>query len=78
MHGNENVIGIVRLCLFLLTLSLAVALCPRANAQDNYEIQVYSSDTVPANTTMVEIHSKFTVDGQNIRPGAGLDLRSDL
>jgi hypothetical protein len=35
-----------------------------AHAQDNYEIQVYSSDTVPPGTTMVEIHSNFTVDGQ--------------
>ena len=35
-----------------------------ARAQDNYEIQVYSSDTVPPGTTMVEIHSNFTVDGQ--------------
>ncbi len=41
MHGNESVIRIARLYLFLLTLSLAVALRPRANAQDNYEIQVY-------------------------------------
>jgi len=32
-------------------------------AQENYEIQVYGSDTVPPRTTMVEIHSNFTVDG---------------
>lgn len=38
--------------------------CQDARAQDNYEIQVYSSDTVPRNTTMVEIHSNFTIDGQ--------------
>lgn len=35
-----------------------------AYAQDNYEIQVYASDTVPARTTMVELHSNFTVDGR--------------
>ena len=35
-----------------------------ASAQDNYEIQVYESDIVPPHTTMVEIHSNFTVDGQ--------------
>lgn len=32
-------------------------------AQDNYEIQVYGSDTVTPRSTMVEIHSNFTVDG---------------
>ena len=34
-----------------------------ARAQDNYEIQVYGSDTVAPHSTMVEIHSNFTVDG---------------
>jgi hypothetical protein len=32
-------------------------------AQDNYEIQVYASELVPPRTTMVEIHSNFTVHG---------------
>jgi hypothetical protein len=32
-------------------------------AQDNYEIQVYGSDMVPPRSTMVEIHSNFTVSG---------------
>lgn len=32
-------------------------------AQDNYEIQVYGSDTVPAGKTMVELHSNFAVQG---------------
>ena len=34
-----------------------------ARAQDNYEIQVYGVDTVAPRSTMVEIHSNFTVDG---------------
>jgi hypothetical protein len=34
-----------------------------AFAQDNYEIQVYPSELVPPRTTMVEIHSNFTVNG---------------
>jgi len=34
-----------------------------ARGADNYEIQVYSSEATPANSTMVEIHSNFTVDG---------------
>jgi len=46
-------------------LIIIAFMCARhASAQDNYEIQVYSSDTVPAKTTMVEIHSNFTVDGE--------------
>jgi len=32
--------------------------------QDNYEIQVYGSETVAAKRTMVELHSNYTVDGQ--------------
>ena len=39
------------------------AFLPRAAAQDNYEIQVYGSETVAPRTTMVELHSNFTVDG---------------
>ena len=33
-------------------------------AQDNYEIQVYGSETVPQGSTMVELHSNFTVEGR--------------
>jgi len=32
-------------------------------AQDNYEIQVYGSDTVAPHQIMVELHSNFTVEG---------------
>jgi hypothetical protein len=48
--------------LFVLIV-LTLSFLPRAAAQDNYEIQVYGSDTVPTRSTMVEIHSNFTVDG---------------
>lgn len=34
-----------------------------ACAQDNYEIQVYASDTVPKGVTMFETHTNFTVSG---------------
>ncbi len=37
-----------------------------AHAQDNYEIQVYGSDTVSPSSTMVELHSNFTADGSKI------------
>jgi hypothetical protein len=36
---------------------------PPAVAQDNYEIQVYGSETVPAGSTMVELHSNYTFRG---------------
>lgn len=45
-----------------MAIVMAMA-CPCTHAQDNYEIQVYSSDALPAKTTMVEIHSNFTADG---------------
>ena len=32
-------------------------------AQDNYEIQVYGSDTMKPGRTMVELHSNFTIKG---------------
>lgn len=35
-------------------------------AQDNYEIQVYGSETVASKATMVELHSNYTFDGQTI------------
>lgn len=47
-------------CVFSILLALAAS---PLSAQDNYEIQVYGADTVPAASTMVELHSNFTVDG---------------
>ena len=44
-------------------LIVVSVLAPIAVAQDNYEIQVYGYDTVAPRSTMVEIHSNFTVDG---------------
>jgi len=35
-----------------------------ACAQGNYEIQVYGAETVLPRSTMVELHSNFTADGQ--------------
>ena len=35
-----------------------------ASAQGTYEIQVYGADTVAPRSTMVEIHSNFTAQGQ--------------
>ena len=40
------------------------ALCALpAQAQDNYEIQVYGAETIPPGATMVELHSNFTFQG---------------
>ncbi len=36
----------------------------RLHAQENYEIQVYPSETMPKGVTMLELHSNFTFDGQ--------------
>jgi hypothetical protein len=46
-----------------LALSLAL-FAASARAQDNYEIQVYGSDTVEPRATMVELHSNFTFQGR--------------
>jgi hypothetical protein len=46
-----------------MKLLLLVAGATFAFAQGNYEIQVYPSETVKAGSTMVELHSNFTVEG---------------
>jgi hypothetical protein len=49
----------------ILFAGFILLLCTAAvHAQDNYEIQVYDSDLVTKGSTMVELHSNFTVDGQ--------------
>jgi hypothetical protein len=56
----------VRLKFFLLaTIVIFSATCGTiCHAQGNYEIQVYGADTVPAGSTMLELHSNYTADGQ--------------
>jgi len=46
-----------------LPLLFVFGMTTAVNAQGNYEIQVYGSDTVAPRTTMVELHSNFTADG---------------
>ena len=46
-----------------LTLFVLTIFCSISHAQDNYEIQVYGSETQAPRSTMVELHSNFTVDG---------------
>jgi hypothetical protein len=50
-----------------MCLLLGIALCLRglpAQAQGNYEIQVYGAATVEPKSTMVELHSNYTPEGQ--------------
>jgi len=54
-------VSLKHLCLFIAILALAARF---AQAQGNYEIQVYAAETVAPRTTMVELHSNFTADGQ--------------
>lgn len=50
----------LRLYIFLIILACSgLAL----RAQENYEIQVYSVDTVEPDSTMVEFHTNFTAQG---------------
>src|SRR6266581_329357 len=54
-----------RLLPIFTSLLLGIAMLPLSTlAQDNYEIQVYPSETVPRGKTMVELHSNFTVQGE--------------
>lgn len=51
-----------RAVLFIIAVC---GLAPLLHAQDNYEIQVYGSETVAPRTTMVELHSNYTIDGSH-------------
>ena len=46
-----------------MRFGLAIVFLSTLWGQENYEIQVYGSETVPARRTMVELHSNFTVQG---------------
>ncbi len=48
----------------LFLLGILCAAGETARAQDNYEIQVYGSETVAPGRTMAELHSNFTADGR--------------
>jgi hypothetical protein len=54
----------ITICLLIFIPLFFGGLCGCvAHAQANYEIQVYGADTVPPKTTMLELHSNFTIDG---------------
>jgi hypothetical protein len=56
--------------LIVVIVLLALGNLRLARAQDNYEIQVYGSDTVAPKTTMLELHSNFTAEGSLPVPGS--------
>jgi hypothetical protein len=61
--------AIAKHCAFIFVV-LAFGDLRLAKAQDNYEIQVYGSDTVAPKTTMLELHSNFTAEGSFPAPGS--------
>jgi hypothetical protein len=63
---------VARHCALLILAVLGFANPRLAKAQDNYEIQVYGSDTVAPQTTMLELHSNFTAEGSLPAPGSKL------
>ncbi len=56
-------------CAALAVLALGLATAPLC-AQENYEIQVYPSETMAPGRTMVELHSNYTFSGpKETEPG---------
>ncbi len=55
---------------YAAVLFLLLVVVRTAMAQDNYEIQVYGSETVAPKNTMLELHSNFTVNGSKPLPGS--------
>ena len=47
------------LCMLFISFLYSAAM----HAQDNYEIQVYPSETIAPKTLLTELHSNFTVEG---------------
>lgn len=54
---------LTRLTRLILTASGLLIFALSASGQDNYEIQVYGSDTVAPGQTMIELHNNFTFEG---------------
>jgi hypothetical protein len=56
---------------FLAAIFATLATANTARAQENYEIQVYGSETMPTGTTMFELHSNVALEGRRT-PEAGV------
>lgn len=57
---------------FLPVIFFALFLSSYVKAQDNYEIQVYGSETVEKGHTMVELHTNYTANGFKVANGGEL------
>src|SRR5437764_7821641 len=72
-HPRVSAFTLHTLTLPFILYTLTLLCAPwRVRAQDNYEIQVYSYDTVEPGHTMVELHSNFTFEGRQTREGGVL------
>src|SRR5271157_3176729 len=67
-----------RSLLLMLGLVLLVFCSIDLAAQDNYEIQVYPSETIPPKTTMVELHSNFLFQGSKATEEGVLPTEHEL
>ena len=65
------------LSIFLGTLAFSLVSLG-CSAQDNYEIQVYGSETVAPKTTMVELHSNYTFQGSKTTQEGVLPTEHEL
>lgn len=57
----------MRILPFAVAATLFLGLASGADAQENYEIQVYGSETMAPGVTMFELHSNFTFDGSRLK-----------
>jgi hypothetical protein len=62
-------VAVARFLIICCALPLSAML---AIAQNNYEIQVYGSDTVKPGSTMFELHSNFTIEGSKTTSPDGM------
>ena len=59
MDTSKKIVKIYLALILLVFFSVNVA------AQDDYEIQVYTSETAPKGHTLFELHSNYTLIGNN-------------
>jgi hypothetical protein len=61
---NANPCGMSTLSRAFLSVTAFAFVASSLRAQENYEIQVYGSETVARGVTMFELHSNYTIDGR--------------
>src|SRR5262249_50296462 len=59
-HSHHSRMSSLRFTRLLAAAALMQVVASVAQAQENYEIQVYPSETVPRGVTMFELHSNYT------------------